>query len=153
MRHARYEYQTENELHFFEFISEGPKGEIRKIVEYTELSVRNIYNLAFGDYDLVTDGINDKVITNNGDSLKVLATVVSTLYSFTAKYPHSWVFATGSTEVRTRLYRMGITNNLEELKKDFYVFGMKIDESFEPFIIGEDYLGFMVTRINKNINL
>jgi hypothetical protein len=64
---------------------------------------------------------------------------VSTFYSFTGKYPHTWVFATGSTEVRTRLYRMGITNNLEELKKDFYVFGMKIDESFEPIIIGEDY--------------
>ena len=62
-------------------------------------------------------------------------------------------FVSGSTEVRTRLYRMGISNNLEELKEDFYVYGMKIDETFEEFIVGEDYLGFLVTRINKNINL
>ena len=59
----------------------------------------------------------------------------------------------GSTEVRTRLYRMGITNNLEELKEDFYVYGMKYDETFEDFIIGEDYIGFLVTRKNKNIKL
>ena len=82
-----------------------------------------------------------------------MATVVSTVYAFTGKYPNAWVFATGSTEVRTRLYRMGISNNPEELKEDFYVYGMKMDESFEEFIAGEDYLGFLVTRKNKNINL
>ena len=65
----------------------------------------------------------------------------------------AWVFATGSTEAKTRLYRMGISNHLDELKKDFYVYGMKFDETFEEFIIGEDYLGFLVTRKNKNIKL
>lgn len=153
MKYTRYEYQTEDELHYFEFTSIGPKGSIKKIVEYSKVSVDNIFNLAFGDYDENTDKLNDKVITNNGDSTKILATVVSTVYAFTGKYPNTWIFATGSTEVRTRLYRMGISNNLEELKEDFYVYGMKIDESFEEFIIGEDYLGFLVTRKNKNINL
>ena len=153
MNLTRYEYQTEDDLHFFEFTSTGLKGEIKKIVEYSKVSVGNIYNLAFGDYDEQSDELNDKIITNNGDSKKVLATVVSTVYAFTGRYPDVWVFATGSTEVRTRLYRMGISNNLDELKKDFYVYGMKFDESFEDFIVGEDYLGFLVTRKNKNINL
>jgi hypothetical protein len=153
MKYIRYEYQTEDELHYFEFTSTGPKGSIKKIVEYTKVSVDNIYNLAFGDYDEQNDRLNDKVVTNNGDSTKILATVVSTVYAFTGRYPDAWVFATGSTEVRTRLYRMGISNNLEELKEDFYVYGMKIDESFEEFVTGEDYLGFLVTRKNKNIDL
>ena len=153
MRYTRYEYQTEDELYYFEFTSIGPKGNIKKIVEYTKVSVDDIYNLAFGDYDEQKDRLNDKIVTNNGDSTKILATVVSTVYAFTGRYPNAWVFATGSTEVRTRLYRMGISNNLEELKEDFYVYGMKMDESFEEFIIGEDYLGFLVTRKNKNINL
>ena len=153
MKYIRYEYQTEDELHYFEFTSIGPKGSIKKIVEYTKVSVDNIYNLAFGDYDEQAERLNDKNVTNNGDSSKILATVVSTVYAFTGRYPNAWVFATGSTEVRTRLYRMGISNNLEELKEDFYVYGMKMDESFEEFIIGEDYLGFLVTRKNKNINL
>ena len=153
MNKSRYEYQTEDDLHFFELTSIGLKGDIKKIVEYSKVSVGNIYNLAFGDYDELTDKLNDKIITNNGDSQKVLATVVSTLYAFTGRYPDVWVFATGSTEVRTRLYRMGISNNLDELKEDFYVYGMKFDESFEEFIVGEDYLGFLVTRKNKNIKL
>lgn len=153
MKLERYEYQTEDELHFFEFTSVGPKGNIKKIVEYSKVSVDDIYNLAFGDFDEALDQLNDKTVTNNGDSRKVLATVVSTVYAFTGRYPHTWVFATGSTEIRTRLYRMGITNNLEELKEDFYVYGMKLDETFEEFIAGEDYVGFLVTRKNKNINL
>lgn len=153
MNLTRYEYQAEEDLHFFQFTSVGPKGEIKKIVEYSKVSVNNIYNLAFGDYDEPNDKLNDKIITNNGDSKKVLATVVSTVYAFTGRYPNVWIFATGSTEVRTRLYRMGISTNLEELKEDFHVYGMKFDESFEEFIVGEDYLGFLVTRKNKNINL
>ncbi len=83
----------------------------------------------------------------------VLSTVVSTLYAFTGKYPEANVFATGSSEARTRLYRMGITNNLEELKNDFYVYGLRTDEVFEEFIVGEDYIGFLVTRKNKNIKI
>ena len=41
---------------------------------------------------------------------------------------------------------MGITKNLEELKKDFHVYGLRNDQVFEHFIVGEDYLGFLVTR-------
>jgi len=48
---------------------------------------------------------------------------------------------------------MGITNNLEELKQDFLVFGMRKDETFEDFIAGEDYIGFLVTRKNKNFKI
>jgi hypothetical protein len=58
------------------------------------------------------------------------------------------IHTTASSEARTRLYRMGITNNLEELKNDFYVYGLKIDETFESFIVGEDYSGFLITRKN-----
>jgi hypothetical protein len=146
MNYPRYDYSAEDELNIFEFDSIGKKGKIKKIVQYTEMSVKGYYNLGFGDLDIETREINDEVITNNGDGQKVLATVVSTLYAFTGKNPNAYVYATGSSESRTRLYRMGISNNLEELKKDFYVFGLKYDQEFEPFILGEDYLGFLVTR-------
>ena len=148
MNYPRYEYSAENELNIFEFDSIGNKGKITKIVQYTEMSVKGYYNLGFGDLDIETREINDEIITNNGDGQKVLATVVSTMYSFTGRNPEAYIYATGSSESRTRLYRMGITNNLEELKKDFYVFGLRNDEEFEPFIVGEDYLGFLVTRKN-----
>ena len=146
MNYPRYDYSAENELNIFEFDSIGNKGRITKIVQYTEMSVKGYYNLGFGDLDIETREINDEIITNNGDGQKVLATVVSTMYAFTGKNPDAYIYATGSSESRTRLYRMGITNNLEELKKDFYVFGLRNDQEFEPFIVGEDYLGFLVTR-------
>ena len=89
-----------------------PEWEHKKIVEYSATGTENVYNLAFGDLDEITNTINDLSITNNGDSLKVLATVASTVYAFMEKHPNAWIVATGSTKVRTRLYRMGITNNL-----------------------------------------
>jgi hypothetical protein len=151
VRYPRYEYSAEKDLHIFEFESVGSKGKIIKIVQYTEMNIEGYFNLAFGDLNIDNKQIDDKIITNNGDSLKVLATVVSTVYAFTGKYPNSHIFATGSNEARTRLYRMGISNNLEELKKDFYVYGLKYDETFENFIVGEDYLGFLVTRKIKKL--
>ncbi len=119
MNYPRYDYSAEDELNIFEFDSIGKKGKIKKIVQYTEMSVKGYYKLGFGDLDIETREINDEVITTNGDGQKVLATVVSTLYAFTGKNPNAYVYATGSSESRTRLYRMGISNNLEELKKDF----------------------------------
>jgi len=112
-------YKSEEQLTFFEFISEGSKGRIKKVVQYSETSTKNVFNLGFGDLDEKTKGIDDLSVTNNGDSLKVLATVASTVYAFIEKHPEAWILATGSTSVRTRLYRMGITNNLAEITEDF----------------------------------
>ncbi|GHB59619.1 DUF6934 family protein [Persicitalea jodogahamensis] len=150
MNQPKYLYKSEEFLRTFEFTSEGNRGRIRKMVQYTDTGTENIYNLAFGDYDEETQEINDLSITNNGDSLKVLATVASTIYAFTEKYPEAWIFATGSTAVRTRLYRMGITNNLAEICKDFKVFGLTVSEnSWEQFIIGDDYEAFLITRLEN----
>jgi len=121
------------------------------MVIYTETTTENVYNLGFGDYDESTNGINDLSVTNNGDSLKVLATVASTVYAFTEKYPNAWILATGSTTIRTRLYRMGITNNLAEIETDFIVLGYTKNEEWEKFLVGEDYEALLLTKKeNKN---
>lgn len=152
MKYPKYQYSSEEQMQYYEFVSIGSKGKIKKIVEYSTTSINEVYNLAFGDYDESIDGIDDKSITNNGDSQKVLATVASTVYAFTGKYPNAWVHVTGSTTVRTRLYRMGITNNLAEISEDFHVYGL-INDKWENFIIGEDYEAFLVTRKNKVIKI
>ena len=129
----------------FEFISEGPKGQIPKLIKFSETNLKDLYNLAFGDKNQDTDDINDTTISNNGDSEKVLATVVATIYAFTDKYPESWVYATGSTKGRTRLYRMGITKYFNEIRKDFVVYGLRNNEweSFEKEI---EYEAFLAKR-------
>lgn len=108
----------------YEFVSEGLKGPVNKIVIYSETHLHNFYNLGFGDKDSKAGNIDDTIITNNGDSQKVLSTVAATLYAFTEKFPEAMVFATGSTRARTRLYRMGISNNIKEIEADFEVFGL-----------------------------
>ena len=104
---------TEGKAELFKFTSIGPNGEIKKLVVYSKMLENDIYNLAFGDYNEETDSIDDKIITNNNDSQKVLATVASTLYVFTSQHPYIWVYATGSNKAGTRFYRMGITTNLD----------------------------------------
>ena len=145
MRLPKYRLKAEKSLMVFEFISQGPKGQIPKLVKYSETNLKDMYNLAFGDKDSKTGNINDTVISNNGDSDMILATVVSTVYAFTDKYPDSWVFATGSTKARTRLYRMGITKYITEIKKDFQVFGLREDE-WEKFEKEVEYEAFLVKR-------
>lgn len=153
MNKPKYLYKSEPFLKVFEFTSEGSKGSISKVVQFTDTGTENVYNLAFGDYDEETGSINDLSVTNNGDSLKVLATVASTVYAFTEKYPNAWIFATGSTRIRTRLYRMGITNNLAEMIEDFDVFAYTLDGKWEEFIIGEDYEAFLITKKDNNFTL
>jgi len=148
MKLERYELKAENTLMVFEFVSDGPKGQIKKLIQYSETNLKDFYNLGFGDKDEQTGDIDDKVITNNGDSQKVLATVAATVYAFTDKYPASWIYATGSNIIRTRLYRMGITNNLLEIEKDFDVYGLK-ENQWEEFEEGITYDAFLVKRKNK----
>jgi len=131
--------------------SEGAKGSVKKMVQFSDTGTENVYNLAFGDYNQATNSINDLSVTNNGDSLKVLATVASTVYAFIEKHPNAWIFATGSTNVRTRLYRMGITNNLVEIKEDFEVYGFSQTSVWEEFLVEEDYEAFMTTK-KQNIS-
>ena len=53
----------------------------------------------------------------------MLSTVASTVYTFTKKYLNATIYAEGSNAARTRLYRIGISNNLEELTEQFDVHG------------------------------
>ena len=146
MKFPKYNYRSEEEMFFYEFSSEGPRGSVKKIVQYSKTSTENVFNLGFGDYNEELKSIDDLSVTNNGDSLKVLATVASTVYAFTNKYPNAWILATGSTAVRTRLYRMGITNNLAEISEDFEIFGYDAKGNWVKFVTGEDYEAFLLTR-------
>lgn len=145
MKNEKYQLESDRKLLLFEFTSVGPKGKIKKVVQYIETNLKDYYNLGFGDLIEETGEIEDTVITNNADSQQVLSTVASTIYTFTKRYPDAWIYAKGSNSVRTRLYRIGITNNLIEIKKDFDVFGLK-DNQWEEFSKNMEYEAFLITR-------
>ena len=141
----KYQLKSEEELTRFEFISEGPKGAIRKLIEFQQTTDPETYNLAFGDKHPVTGGIDDLAVSDNGDTEKVLATVVAAVYAFLDSYPTAYVYAQGSTKARTRLYRMGINRFYEDIQRDFYLYG-RIDEDFWYFEPSIEYEGFLAQR-------
>ena len=145
MNVEKYHLKADETLTVFEFISEGPQGAIRKLIHFQPTYTTGLFNLAFGDKHAETDEIDDLTVTNNGDTDKVLGTVVAALYAFFDKQPEALVYATGSTRARTRLYRMGITKFYDEMQEDFKVFGQKGQE-FHPFELGQEYDGFVAQR-------
>jgi hypothetical protein len=142
----KYSYKTNESFLSYEFVSEGPKGKIKKAVHFIKINAA-VYNLGFGDVDEQTNRVNDLVATNNKDTRKVLATVASTVYDFFRHYPDVYVFIQGSTPARTRLYKIGIVNNWHEISASFDVYGFK-DGEWETFQLQDVYEAFLVTRKN-----
>lgn len=145
MKLDRYELKSDELLTTFEFLSEGSKGKIKKIIQFSLVNQNNLYNLAFGDRSPLTGEIDDRIITDNGDSEKVLATVVAAVYAFCDRFPDAWIYATGNTAARTRLYRMGINKYYDIVYADFEIFGQTYSE-WERYVKGKDYQAFVIQR-------
>ncbi|WP_314270847.1 DUF6934 family protein [Capnocytophaga sputigena] len=148
MNLPQYKTNPDEDLHSFSFISEGKNGKIEKVIRYEKIT-DDVFNLGFGDKDPITGKINDKVVTNNGDTEKVLATVVSTVFTFTERNPNAYIYAIGSNHVRNRLYRRGITKYLSEALDTFAIYGMLPNQEFEIFNPNTDYVGFLLHLKNN----
>jgi len=142
-----YPYFANNNFLNYEFFSMGQKGRIKKSVRFTKISLGDpsIYNLGFGDVVDATDEIDDHAITNNGDRDIILATIANTIIDFTDMYVDSYIFVTGSTPSRTRLYQMAISRRHEEISIDYIVFGLR-DRLWHKFQKNENYNAFLVKR-------
>ena len=105
-----------------DFISIGKNGSIPKRITFTYTGIANVYMLTFGDVN-ENNEIDDYITSNNGDRNKLLATIFKVVDDYTRKYPNRWIAFTGSTKERTRLYRMAISLNLDELSMKFDIYG------------------------------
>lgn len=149
MRYEKYESLiASSDFLEYEFTSIGPKGSILKSIKYEPTAHDEIYNLAFGN--LNSDGtIDDQTVNDNNDRNKILATVAQSVTLFCEKHPDKWIHFAGSTIERTRLYRMAIALNFDELSVNFDILGiLKDSESFVsiPFQKGLNFFGFLVKR-------
>lgn len=146
MNLERYGYSTANNYHNYSFYSEGPKGHIKKTVTYTKIFDDPIaYNLAFGDEDNKSGVISDTTITDNKDRDIVLATVAATIIEFSERFGNHYIYATGSTLSRTRLYQMAIAKFLDEITEDFEVYGYA-NNDWHKFERNSNYEALMVKR-------
>jgi hypothetical protein len=145
MHLERYNLQVEDSSMVFEFVSKGPKGDIHKIIQYSETNLKGYYNLGFGDLNVNTGEVDDTVVSNNSDTDKVLATVAASVIAFTEVYPDSWIYAIGSTNARTRLYQMGISKYFEEILEIFDIYGLDGD-AWQIFERNKNYQAFLIKR-------
>jgi hypothetical protein len=144
-----YEVSNKEENRLFEFISTGPKGRIIKVVKYSETEMLNLYNLSLSDKDPITGHTDNEIVSNNGDTKKVLATVAATIRTFADKHPGVWIQIFAAEEVRARLYRMTISNNLPAILQHFNVLGVSNNQPFEFEKSGE-YEAFLLYPNNVN---
>lgn len=145
MKHEIYpNLSITDDFSIFEFLSVGPKGTIPKRIEFTLTEYSNIYNLAFGDVK-ENGEINDYSISNNGDRDKILATIYHVVEIYLRAYPHRWIYFKGSTEERTRLYRIAIGLNLEELTQKFDIYS-RDEASIAVFQKNMPLVGILVKR-------
>ena len=104
--------------------------------------------MSFGDQDKTESGINDRVVSNNGDRTKVLATVALTVREFFNHFPDAIVYVKGSTPSRTRLYQMGISAYLMEFYEFFDIYGFNNGKP-EKFRTGTNYDEFVILLNSK----
>jgi hypothetical protein len=146
MRLDQYESKSNKNQTIFNFISEGSKGQILKSVRFVKIKgFRNVYNLAFGDKQKGSNRIDDRVVSNNKDRDKVLATVASTVIIFTNRYPNASIFFRGSNDVRTRLYQIAIGKYFDELSENFDIQGY-LDKYWLPYEKNVNYSAFLISR-------
>lgn len=149
MEWERYDIVEGEDGKTYEFRSDGPRGRIRKAVRFQhrpELGV-NVFNLLFGDYDPDTDHIDDRSISNNGDTKTILTTVAEVVETFVNLYPRAIIFIMGSSASRMRLYQMGIASAWAEINEKYDVLGGK-NNDWGPFKKGVNYEAFLVTKKN-----
>lgn len=144
MKYSKYPTKTGETHTKYEFISQGPRGNIVKTVVYGKIE-EDLYNLAFGDWNSENQRIDDTTRTNNGDRDKILATVAATALDFTNKFPDAVIYTEGSTPARTRLYQIAIANNFDEISENFEIEGY-IDKAWQPFQKGRNYEAFLAKR-------
>ncbi len=138
-----YDIQPSPRKLYFLFTSEGPKGLIEKVVMFEPLEF-NVFNLAFGD--IQGQSINDSVISNNQDFVKVLATVAKCTYDFVEKYPGVKIKITPVDEGRKLLYNTVFRRHHRVIGEKFEIRGF-IETTKQPYSPEKNFDEFELQHI------
>lgn len=148
----QYPIASDNSHLTYKFDSIGPKGIIKKAVQYTPVRNigKNVYNLAFGDLNKISGEIDDTVVSNNNDTKKIMFTVGLTSLQFVNHFPNAEILIVGSTISRTRLYQMIFNQNIIEIEKIFDLQGFR-NGYWEKFKTGINFEAFLVKKKLNNL--
>ena len=142
MQLPSYEFKTNQDFLLFSFESISDQKTIKKVVQFAEFQ-HGIYNMFLGDVD-ENGNQSDLNISNNKDMEKVLTTVAKIMIEFFEFRPNSLIYFTGSDFVRTRLYRIAISNYGNEFQDLFVVYGI-LNRIPELFVPNKNYEAFLIS--------
>ena len=116
-----YTYLVSPDKTIYLFQSEGKNGKITKVIAFT-LVGRNLWNVGFGD--LNEEQIDDSVVSNNHDIVKLISTVAKAIYEFSDKFPSRRIQIKPVDEKRKRLYNHVFRRNYEAINAIFQIKGI-----------------------------
>ena len=108
------------------FISEGENKRIVKTVVFSPLGNR-LWNLGFGDLQY-SGYIDDSVVSNNDDLIKVISTVAKIAYEFSDKYPLRRIQIKPVDEKRKGLYNHVFRRHYDTIDANFDIIGINEQE-------------------------
>jgi hypothetical protein len=158
MKIEKYKTETTVKGLVYTFESVGEKV-IKKMVVYSKIEYPQdigltsdsiVYNLGFGDFNEETCELDDQIISKNGDTENVLATVADTTSKFWTIYPDASIFFVGSVPEgekprRTRLYQMKINRYFSEISNIVEIVGYN-GVRWENFMNNKNYIAFLISR-------
>jgi len=161
--------------HFF--VSEGSKS-IVKVISYDQVGILNdkkVFNLGFGDYDIISGVLDDASTSDNGDVYKVFNTILSTIPKFFESFRKDIIMVEGSDSTtdftenciltcrkkclsanqcknqnrRINVYRNYVNKNFEDLKLTYTFYGgLKNEHTIEMYLPGKKYDSVFVIKNN-----
>jgi hypothetical protein len=122
----------------FIFTSEGAKGKIVKIIQFSYLE-NNEWNLGFGDAH--QGKIDDLILSNNQDIVRVMNTVAKAIYDFFQIYPDSTILIRPIDEKRKRFYNSIFQRHFKEIIFHFQIIGIskEIEEQYSPHKLYDNF--------------
>ncbi len=139
-----YELTELEDRRAFIFFSDGPKGNLPKVVLYSPIPGKpGTYNLGFGDFQ--NGMVDDKSISNNSDLLKIMNTVAKTVYLFTDVFPQRKIYIEPVDEKRSRLYHAIFQRRWGEIQPHFEVKGLT-EQGWIGYEANRQYLAFELKR-------
>ncbi len=147
------EEKSDTGLKFF-FKSKG-KQNIIKVIHYSfvqQLSGKNIYNLGFGDYNLMNDTIIDDINANNGDTYKVFNTVLRTIPVFFENFENAILMVQGSDgkpgyiEKCRRICRKNCVQECKNYNRRISIYCGYVDRNYDLLIVDFQFLGGLLNE-------
>jgi hypothetical protein len=123
-------------VYFFE--SDGEQGKIIKIVVFESID-ETLWNLAFGDFNEGT--INDSIVSNNNDIVKLIGTIAKIVYEFSVAFPLRQILIKPVDEKRKKLYNHVFRRHLKVINQSFVVKGtfLNQEEDYSPEIFYDNF--------------